>query len=184
VTYMSASETIDDFVRALLEAKAGIVDAVVEGKALTDGAGGNVLDELQRLLHMLSPHIADVKLDDLDEDDVARLLRDAANAVEREWNATSATRDVAAQRNTRSAAMEQALRLLAQALSAPVVRKYRIASNSRPGLHYELAVDPAGDVTCSCPGFEHRGTCSHARPLKAALAKGKEPPRGYAPVAA
>ena len=184
VTYLTGTDTIDDFVRALLQVKAGIVDAVVEGKALADGAGGNVLDELQRLLHTLSPRLADVKLDDLDEDDVARLLREAVAAAEREKNATHAPHDVVASPSMPSEAMKQALRLLAQALAAPDVRKYRIASSSRPGLHYELAVDHAGDVTCSCPGFEYRGMCSHARTLKNALAKGKEPPAAYEPVAA
>jgi hypothetical protein len=29
---------------------------------------------------------------------------------------------------------------------------------------YVLDVD-GGDVTCTCPGFEYRGACSHAREL-------------------
>ena len=36
-----------------------------------------------------------------------------------------------------------------------------------------------GDTLCSCPGFEYRGTCSHARKLKAALGGGGALPAGY-----
>ena len=182
VTYMIGTDTIDDFVQQLLQLKADIVDAVVEGRALDSGAGGNLLEELQRLLHAMSPHLADVNVDDLDDADIARVLREAAAAAEKERAATNLRQhDVAPQ--TRSLAMEQALRLLAQALATPSVRKYRVASASHPGQYHDLAVDHAGDVICSCPGFEYRGMCAHARDLKAALAKGKEPPVAYQPVA-
>ena len=50
------------------------------------------------------------------------------------------------------------------------------------GTYYELAIDDAGDVTCSCPGFEYRGMCSHARELKNAVAKGKAPPAAFVAV--
>lgn len=80
--------------------------------------------------------------------------------------------------------MEKALALLAQALAGPRGQKYRVTSHSRPGLSYELQVEPGGDVTCTCPGFEYRGQCSHARELKAALGKGKSAPGGYEAVAA
>ena len=36
-----------------------------------------------------------------------------------------------------------------------------------------------GDVLCSCPGFEYRGSCSHARKLKAAFGRDSELPAGY-----
>jgi hypothetical protein len=35
------------------------------------------------------------------------------------------------------------------------------------------------DVTCSCPGFEYRGQCRHARDIKAALASGQPVPVRY-----
>ena len=41
-----------------------------------------------------------------------------------------------------------------------------------------LDVDGAGDVICSCPGFEYRGACTHARALKKALAEGTALPEG------
>ena len=53
-----------------------------------------------------------------------------------------------------------------------------MTSNSRPGAFYEIEV-VEGDVLCSCPGFEYRGTCSHARKLKAALGRGGPLPAGY-----
>jgi SWI/SNF-related matrix-associated actin-dependent regulator of chromatin subfamily A-like protein 1 len=186
VTYMSATGTVDDFVSTLLEAKAAIIDAVVEGRALEAGvAEGGVLEELQRLLAALSPHMADTRLEDLDEDDVARLLRDATAAVMSERGASGAGDGGAATRGTDpSEAMRQALKLLEQALAAPQVVRYRIASNSRPGEHYVLTVDGAGEVECGCPGFGYRGQCSHARALKTALAQGHGAPPQYEPAAA
>jgi SWI/SNF-related matrix-associated actin-dependent regulator 1 of chromatin subfamily A len=182
VTYMVAEQTVDDFVRTLLEAKAALVDAVIEGRALTDHASGNVLEELERLLGALSPKLADLDFADLDEDDVARVVRETVAAAERERNATSNGRDVVTPRRSDSEAMKQALQLLARALAAPQVRRYRVPSSSHQGVHYELAVDHAGDVTCSCPGFEYRGMCSHARELKAAVGKSRAPPAKFVEV--
>ena len=53
VTYFVARDTIDDFVQAVLETKAALVNAIVDGEALAPGSGGDVLDELQRVLHSL-----------------------------------------------------------------------------------------------------------------------------------
>ena len=53
-----------------------------------------------------------------------------------------------------------------------------IASTSHPGVDYVITADGA-DVACSCPGFEYRGQCRHARDVKAALAAGKPAPAGY-----
>ena len=61
-------------------------------------------------------------------------------------------------------------RALAKALRGPAVERYRFSSASHAGVEYELTVDGA-DVTCSCPGFEYRGQCRHARELKSALAE-------------
>ena len=54
VTYLVARDTIDDFVQAVLETKAALVNAVVEGKALAADSVGSVLDELQRALRAIS----------------------------------------------------------------------------------------------------------------------------------
>ena len=48
VTYMIASNTIDDFVQSVLQRKGALVSAVVDGKALVPNESGDVLDELQR----------------------------------------------------------------------------------------------------------------------------------------
>jgi SWI/SNF-related matrix-associated actin-dependent regulator of chromatin subfamily A-like protein 1 len=184
VTYMTASETVDDFVSTLLAAKTALVDAVVEGRALQAGIGdGNVLDELQRLLLALSPHIADVRVEDLDEGEIARLLRAATSVVVRD-RSSEAGQPAGRTSHEQTDAMRHALRLLEQALSAPPVTRYSAASNSRPGQQYVLTADSAGDITCDCPGFGYRGQCSHARTLKAALATGAELPRGFTVMAA
>ena len=43
---------------------------------------------------------------------------------------------------------------------------------------YNIVADET-DVTCSCPGFEYRGQCRHARDIKSALATGKAVPAQY-----
>jgi hypothetical protein len=182
VTYVTAGGTVDDFVATLLETKAALIGAVVEGRALQEGvADGNVLDELQRLLSALSPHLADTRLEDLGEEEVARLLREATSSLEREraQHAPDGT-----QRSGESEAMRQALALLEQALAVPTVTRYTVASSSRPGQQYTLTVDAAGDITCDCPGFGYRGQCSHARTLKTSLARGASLPAGYSTTAA
>jgi hypothetical protein len=72
--------------------------------------------------------------------------------------------------------MRRALDLLRAALSTPITTRYLAESTSGKGKVYELLVDSAGDVMCSCPGFEYRGACTHARGLKTALATGGELP--------
>jgi SWIM zinc finger len=57
-------------------------------------------------------------------------------------------------------------------------KRFRIASSSKPGSHYFIDVD-GSDVICSCPGFEYRGQCKHARDVKSSLAAGDAPPGEY-----
>ncbi len=59
VTYMVAADTIDDFVQGVLEKKAALVSAVVDGKALAPDLSGDVLDELQRALRAVTSGLAD-----------------------------------------------------------------------------------------------------------------------------
>ncbi len=66
-------------------------------------------------------------------------------------------------------------------LSGSPSKRFRIASTSHQGLEYEIVVADA-DVTCTCPGFEYRGQCRHARDVKAALAAGRGVPAKYAEV--
>ena len=79
VTYMVASNALDAFVQTVLSTKAALVEAVVEGRALSDAVGASVLDELERMLSAISPHLADLKLEDLGEEDVGRVLRAYSN---------------------------------------------------------------------------------------------------------
>ena len=72
VTYFVAQNTIDDFVHAVLETKAALVNAIVEGEAIAEGLGGDVLDELQRALHSLSSGLTDAPDGLADDELVAR----------------------------------------------------------------------------------------------------------------
>jgi SWI/SNF-related matrix-associated actin-dependent regulator of chromatin subfamily A-like protein 1 len=180
VTYVVAQGTVDDFVQAVLETKAALVNAIVEGEAIAGDLGGDVLDELQRALHSLSSGLADTP-DGIEDDElIARLLRQASDEFRLSHQA-----DVHRPGGVRSAteieALKRALQGLLKVLSGPTSRRFRIASTSHKGLEYEIAVVDA-DVTCTCPGFEYRGQCRHARDVKAALAAGRGVPAPYAEV--
>ena len=180
VTYFVARDTIDDFVQAVLETKAALVNAIVEGDALAPGAGGDVLDELQRVLHSISSGAAEVTGHSEDDELIGQLLRRASD----EFRLAHRTEDdhQASIRGTRETqALARALEALVKVLSGPSARRFRISSASHQGVDYEIvAVD--ADVTCSCPGFEYRGQCRHARDVKAALAAGKPVPTSYVEV--
>jgi hypothetical protein len=78
-------------------------------------------------------------------------------------------------------AFRRSLERLVKVLSGTPAKRFRIASTSHKGLEYEIVVADA-DVTCTCPGFEYRGQCRHARDVKAALAAGHDVPPPYAEV--
>jgi SWI/SNF-related matrix-associated actin-dependent regulator 1 of chromatin subfamily A len=180
VTYFVAQNTIDDFVHAVLENKAALVNAIVEGEALAAGLGGDVLDELQRTLQSLTSALTG-PLDDIPDDEVVtRLLKQASK--EFRANRSSDTQGTAAARSaTEIQAFTRALEALLKVLSGSSSRRFRIASTSHTGVVHEVvAVD--ADVTCSCPGFEYRGQCRHARDVKTALASGRPVPAPYAEV--
>ena len=176
VTYFSAEGTVDEFVSRALAVKSRLIDAVVEGGTAPDagGAGGDLLAELEALVKTLSPGIASLSDAEGGEDAVDRLLREAAAAV--------AARDAAPDERARREALRRlpadAILALARVLGGPAAERYRAVSSSRPGQFYVLDVD-GGDVTCTCPGFEYRGQCNHARTLKAALAAGRPLPVGF-----
>jgi uncharacterized Zn finger protein len=44
-----------------------------------------------------------------------------------------------------------------------------VTSNSDPNKTYEVRLS-GGIATCTCPGFDYRGNCSHARAVAADLA--------------
>ena len=178
VTYFVAQGTIDDFVHAVLETKAALVEAIVEGAAIAKGVGGDVLDELQRALHSLSAGLAvDAGSDD---DLVGRLVKDASEDF-RARHKVDRTGTVSLRGPTDVEAFRRALERLVKVLSGSPSKRFRIASTSHQGLEYEIVVADA-DVTCTCPGFEYRGQCRHARDVKAALATGQAVPAPYAEV--
>jgi SWI/SNF-related matrix-associated actin-dependent regulator 1 of chromatin subfamily A len=177
VTYFVARNTIDDFVQAVLEAKASLVSAIVEGGALAPGSGGDVLDELQRVLHSISAG-ADAGAGHTDDDGwIAQRLRRASDEF-RDRRHADADRQPVVRGERELQALARALEALVTVLSGPSARRFRISSASHTGVAYEVTIVDA-DVTCSCPGFEHRGQCRHAREIKAALAAGEPVPARF-----
>ena len=176
VTYVTAAgHAVDEFVAHTLAAKAALVEAVVEGKAIDDAATRDVLSELERMIRELSPRMADTELEELGGDAVEALLREAVERLEAESGGASGAGDSdpaggsggdGANANggqpSESEAMRRAIELLIASLSGLEVRRITVPSNSGRG-SYEVVVDGSGDITCSCPGFGYRGTCSHAR---------------------
>jgi SWI/SNF-related matrix-associated actin-dependent regulator of chromatin subfamily A-like protein 1 len=173
VTYFTADGTIDEFVAHALRTKAALIEAVVEGRGELP-TGGDLLAELESLVRSLSPGMASVEDAESGEDPVDRLLREAVAAVAAQ-NASAGTREA---RETLQTLPAEAILALARVLSGPTLTRYRVTSSSKPGAFHVLDVD-GGDVTCTCPGFEYRGACRHARTLKAALATGAAPPAEF-----
>ena len=176
VTYMIARGTIDEFVKTVLETKAALMDALVEGTLLVSGGEGevqaDVLSELKRMMNALSVHVAEVE-----EPQLRHVLQEASDAYLEE-NASHLHEATRAQLRPYS---EEAIRTLAQVLSGPDRRVYHAESSSQKDKYYTLEVVGV-DVACDCPGFTHRGSCRHVRPLKSALVAGKPLPKGYTEV--
>jgi SWI/SNF-related matrix-associated actin-dependent regulator of chromatin subfamily A-like protein 1 len=174
VTYFTAEGTVDEFVTSALRTKAALIEAVVEGRGELP-ADGDLLGELEALVRSLSPQLASLSDEESGEDPVDRLLREVARAAALREEAQTAR---GAEGEALRLLAAEAILALARVLSGPAVTRYRARSGSKPGAFYVLDVD-GGDVTCTCPGFEYRGACSHARTLKAALAAGKPLPAGF-----
>ncbi|MGH9310323.1 MAG: helicase-related protein, partial [Vicinamibacterales bacterium] len=177
VTYFVARDTIDDFVQAVLETKAALVNAIVDGDALAPGSGGDVLDELQRVLHAISPGGDGAAGHGDDDEVISQLLRHASDQF-RAMHRADPHRRATIRGEREVQALARALEALVKVLSGPSERRFRISSASHKGVDYEIVVVDA-DVTCSCPGFEYRGQCRHARDVKAALAAGEPLPPQY-----
>jgi SWI/SNF-related matrix-associated actin-dependent regulator of chromatin subfamily A-like protein 1 len=175
VTYMVARDTIDDFVQTVLQKKAALVNAIVDGTALAPGVSGDVLDELQRALRDLASGLTEGDSGVGEEDLIEQLLRRQRLELDAQQ---AAAPEAAARTPEATAALARALESLARVLAGRAPERYRFASSSHPGVEYEVTIDGA-DVACSCPGFEYRGQCRHARDVKTALATGKPMPAGY-----
>ena len=179
VTYFVARNTIDDFVHAVLETKAGLVRAIVEGEAIAEGLGGDVLDELQRALRALSSGLG--ASDDTADDELIERLLTRASEEFRASHDVHPTGTTPVRSATEIQAFRRALERLLKVLSGSASKRFRFPSTSHTGVEYEIVVADA-DVTCTCPGFEYRGQCRHARDVKAALASGQRVPPPYAEV--
>jgi hypothetical protein len=163
-----------------LETKAALVSAIVEGEAIAEGLGGDVLDELQRALHSFSSGLTDAPGGLADDALVTRVVREASEEF-RARHRSHPSGTASPRSATDVAAFERALERLVKVLSGSPSRRFKIASTSHTGLEYEIVVADA-DVTCTCPGFEYRGQCRHARDIKAAIASGQSVPAPYAEV--
>ena len=173
VTYMIATGTVDSFVKTVLETKAALMDSIVEGSILIpDGEAAlqlDVLSELKRMMNALS-----IEASELETSELHDVLQKAGNTYLEE-NASHLREATRAQLRPYS---EEAIRTLAQVLTGPDRRVYHAESSSQQGKFYTLEVVGV-DITCDCPGFTHRGSCRHVRPLKSALVAGDPLPKGY-----
>ncbi len=167
VTYMVGSNTIDEFVRTVLETKSALIDQLVEGSALPEHFQRDVMDELRRVMEVLP----ELPTGAMDEQQVGKLLRDAGKAF------VAAQPAVESEAKSRLPSAE-AVRVLARVLAGPKRALYRVDSSSKPGAFYELEVE-GNDISCNCKGFSYRGICQHARALKEALVKGEGLPEGF-----
>ena len=127
VTYMIARDTLEEFVRAILETKARIVDDVVEGKALGESMESDVLVELRRMTTYLD-EAARSGSDGLDQTAIEDLLRTASERYIAERAPSMSRR---ARRDIKPVS-ERAIRALAQALAGPARVVYLVASASDP----------------------------------------------------
>ena len=172
LTYMIAKDSIDEFVRAILESKASLIDNLIEGRALGAEMRFDVISELKRMMQSLSITPEDLTGDDTQ---MTALIREAGAAYLREQVGTEEVK--AAELHLPYS--EEAIRTLARVLkSGPKSTGYRVESSSKPGKFYTITVVGA-DLTCDCPGFEYRGACQQTRKLKSALVAGQALPSGY-----
>jgi hypothetical protein len=132
------------------------------------------------VLHSITAGAAETPGGLEDDELIARLLRQASDEF-RATHRSGAERPAAVRSEREVQALARALEGLVKVLSGQASRRFRIASTSHRGLEYEIVAIDA-DVTCTCPGFEYRGQCRHARDVKAALAAGRQVPAAYAEV--
>ena len=173
VTYMVGRDTVDTFVRTVLETKADLIDQMVEGRALPEDFHRDVMGEMRRIMDVLQLGV-DALSGDIDSAQVGEVLREASAAFREAHAGVFGTGEPV----ERQQPSQEAIEILARVLSGPKIAKYRAESSSRPGAFYELEVD-GNDVSCACRGFQYRGNCQHSRALKAALVKGENLPKGF-----
>ena len=173
VTYMVARDTLEEFIRTILQTKARLVDDVIEGRALGNAMEADVLVELRRMATHLED-AARLRGGGLDQESIEALLRAASDRYLAE---NTASMSEYTRRQLRPVS-ENAIRALAQALAGPVRVVYAVSSASNPRSSYRVEVEGA-DIACDCKGFSYRGMCRHVRDLKSALATGTPVPGNY-----
>ncbi len=164
VTYMVGQGTLEEFVRAVLETKANLVNAIVEGKVLEESMGEDVLAELKEMLAYVDAETAGV-----DDAHLEERVQAAGQAYVEAHGGPAKTPKLKISASAISA--------LTAVLRGPKTSVFRVRSKSGKG-SYRVEVDGA-DVSCECAGFSYRGTCRHVRDLKAALARGDPPPEEF-----
>lgn len=70
-----ANSFVACFVRTVLQRKAALVDAVVEGRDVAED--GDILSELERLIGALSPRLASLTAAELSEDELRQVIEEA-----------------------------------------------------------------------------------------------------------
>ncbi|MEC7842832.1 MAG: DEAD/DEAH box helicase [Candidatus Latescibacterota bacterium] len=174
VTYMVARGTLEEFVRTVLEAKARLVDDVVEGKSLVADMNTDVMTELRRMLEVIGDRFQAIDRPKATEEEILAVLRAAGEA----YIAEQAAALDGDRKEELLPVSEQAILALTRVLSGPDRTVFRVASSRDPAVSYTLEVSGA-DIICTCKGFEYRGNCVHARKLKEASVSGADLPEGF-----
>ena len=126
VTYFADEGMVDEFMSHALRVKAALIEAVVEGKGAVP-MDGDLLTELESLLHGLSPSIATLGDTESGEDAVDRLLREVSQVMA----AKEASADQRADRDALRQLPADATLALARVLSGPTPQRYRASSSRR-----------------------------------------------------
>ena len=178
VTYMVATDTVDAFVQQALAVKTKLVEAVVDGDHRVQLGETDILRDLESALRQISPGLADASVVESGDSkhrsqDWAKSILEAAGDHLRsqfkkngDLNLDEEPKGSAGDRPTLT---PEILRSLAQAITGPKSRQFEFSSSRDPSTKYVVSVS-GGEVDCTCPGFQYRGTCRHVIEVKNKLA--------------
>ena len=178
VTYMVATDTVDAFVQQALAVKTKLVETVVDGEHNGELGETDILRDLESALRQLSPGLADASVVESDDpkhrnqDWAKKVLEAAGDHLRNQFKKNEDTdRDEVAKglAAEHPALTPEILRSLAQAITGPQVRQFEFPSSRDPSTKYVVSVS-GGDIDCTCPGFQYRGTCRHVLEVKNKLA--------------